>query len=312
MFILGGVMYFAAVKIMTRLTGIGLLSGEFNSLDNAFALTVPTVLSLLKNTYLYWAKCLVTAHSAWSVNFVFFANAVLFLASLWAALRWACGKKAKAGSVALALLPVALLPLAMDIMYILNQGKVHDLMNYSFWLIYLLVLLLVGRTAENRENKGLAGKFAAALRWLSMALVFVLLYGNVQSANSFHLQKELESDAFFSYMTRVMYRVEDCDDYIPGETPLVLVGQPEQTDELAGFEGNSRVTGMRYNASPFSDNWVVRPRAYFEYVLNNPAVLADEKLWEDMQTDERVQSMPAYPEKGCIAMLDDVLVVKLG
>ena len=38
----------------------------------------------------------------------------------------------------------------MDIMYVLNQGKVHDLMNYSFWLVYLLALLLVGRTAEGR------------------------------------------------------------------------------------------------------------------------------------------------------------------
>ena len=190
------------------------------------------------------------------------------------------------------------------------EAKRYAPSQYSFWLVYLLALLLVGRTAEGRENKGFAGKFAVAVRWLSMALVFILLYGNVQSANSFHLQKELESDAFFSYMTRVMYRVEDCDDYIPGETPLVLVGQPEQIDELAGFEGNSRVTGF-FSSSPLNENWIVRPRAYFEYVLNNPAILADEKLWEDMQTDERVQSMPAYPEKGCIAMLDDVLVVKL-
>lgn len=40
--------------------------------------------------------------------------------------------------------------------------------------------------------------------------------------------------------------------------------------------------------------------------------VSDLRFREDMQTDERVQAMPAYPENGCIAMPDDVLVVKLG
>ena len=40
--------------------------------------------------------------------------------------------------------------------------------------------------------------------------------------------------------------------------------------------------------------------------------VSDLRFRKNMQTDERVQSMPAYPEKGCIAMPDDVLVVKLG
>ena len=52
--------------------------------------------------------------------------------------------------------------------------------------------------------------------------------------------------------------------------------------------------------------------AYFRYILNNPAVLADSDVWNRMQQDARVTAMPCYPDAGCMQMLDGMLIVKLG
>lgn len=53
-------------------------------------------------------------------------------------------------------------------------------------------------------------------------------------------------------------------------------------------------------------------QAYFDYVLMNPAVIADTDTWNEMQTNSEVDEMPCYPEEGSIAIVDGVLVVKLG
>ena len=52
--------------------------------------------------------------------------------------------------------------------------------------------------------------------------------------------------------------------------------------------------------------------AYFRYVLNTRAQMADTATWRALQNDERVEAMPAYPARDCLQTLDGVLVVKLG
>ena len=53
-------------------------------------------------------------------------------------------------------------------------------------------------------------------------------------------------------------------------------------------------------------------QAYFDYILLNPAIMADYETWSQMQTNEEVKAMPCYPQEGSVAIIDDVIVVKLG
>ena len=52
--------------------------------------------------------------------------------------------------------------------------------------------------------------------------------------------------------------------------------------------------------------------AYFRYILNTPANFCEHRLWNELQLNETVQAMPAYPAEGCIRMVDGVMVVKMG
>ena len=40
--------------------------------------------------------------------------------------------------------------------------------------------------------------------------------------------------------------------------------------------------------------------------------MADWELWNQLQRDSAVGEMPCYPDSGCMALVDGVMVVKLG
>ena len=209
---------------------------------------------------------------------------------------------------------LALLPLGMNTAQLAFSVEAHDLMKYAFWLFWLLCLmpffllppihLPAGHTAEK------FGKPAAVL------MVFVILLSNIQTANVLYTRKQLEQDACLSLMTRVVARLEAREDYIPGETELVFFGVSEELNEkMPGFENTYDIGGGE-NSSPLVKSVVTYYynvyAAYFRYILNNPAVMAPNEVWNTLQEDPRVEEMPCYPSDGCMQMIDDVMVVKLG
>lgn len=308
MIVLGGILYYALMQLTLAVTGIRLSSGESNSLDQALTLTLGSILRLTVYGYFDcfdWLWDVFSVYPEWLAKGI----TVLLLAIVAAAgLTGVCSRKIGLPEKLLGLILVGLLPLGMNLMYVLTGGAVHYLMVYAVWLFYLLALLLAHWLGAQTENQNIK-------QWLSrgsLLLVFLLLYGNVQTANALYLKKDMEQDAFLSMMTRIVYRMEDCDGYVSGETPVVFVGRPEQLQEaIPGFEKFTGITGQ-HQVETADTRIEYRIRRYFQYVLGTRDVMAEDKVWNVMQQDPRVANMPIYPQDGCTAILDGVLVVKLG
>jgi hypothetical protein len=153
-------------------------------------------------------------------------------------------------------------------------------------------------------------------RAVSVLLLFALFCANIQTANVVYTRKNLEQNAALSLMTRVLYRMEEREDYVPGETVVVFAGVSDQLqDRIPGFEATYDITGCE-ESSPIekalaSYNYHVYA-AYFRYILNNPAVLAPSDIWNRMQEDTRVRALPCYPDAGCMQTIDGMLIVKMG
>ena len=300
MLLAGGVLYFLLLRITWRITGITPASGSSNSLDMMLTLTPRGIARLIVETYADVYRRLfrvVTPYPQWLTRTATGALLLVGVGSFAAGLKGK-GKPEVLGCAVLAVL----LPLGMNIVYVLSSGMVHDLMVYGIWLSYLAALLPVFRGET-------AGGMKKAARWICAGLTVFLLYANVQTANVLHLKKDMEQDAFLSYMTRVVYTMENCDGYTQGQTPVAFVGEPALRT-IPGFEKYTRVTGADESAvTGLSEQH--RAQAYFRYVLDNPAVIADSDVISRMETDSWVEAMPSYPEKGSVAMIDGVLVVKL-
>jgi hypothetical protein len=126
-----------------------------------------------------------------------------------------------------------------------------------------------------------------------------------------YLKKDLEHDAYMAVMNRVVYRIESYEGYESGVTPIALVGLPAQmADIVPGFETYRDPNGMwMSDVLCFADR--DRWRRYFDTVLMNSALFAPADIWYGMANHPQVVDMPIYPASGSLAMVDDVLVIKL-
>ena len=305
MLCLGALLYWIFVRLMCSWKDINLAMDSYNSVEQAVSASVPARFAHLYRT---WAWAFWNPAKAHVEPVMLALNIFLPLLALVQLLRWLAAGTTGVGEKALFLALLLLLPLGMNTAQLSFSRDIHDLMKFSFWFFDLLCLLLIFLVPPGRLSKH--------IRPFAGLLVLVMLCSNIQTANIVYTKKSLEQDAAQSLMTRVLYRLEEQDAYVPGETPLVFVGVSEQLGEkIPGFEDYYDITGCE-SANPvvkaFASYNYNAYAAYFRYLLNNPAVMADWERWNQLQRDSAVGEMPCYPDSGCMALVDGVMVVKLG
>ena len=203
-------------------------------------------------------------------------------------------------------------PFAIDVVYFVSKGMEHDLMVHSFYLAYVLPLMLIDVTSE--DNKGL-GKWTLVLnktrrpiRLVTMLAVSVLMaicLLSVRYANQIMLECQLEYESTHVLMARVIDRMEQTEGYVAGETPVVFIGFPGDAvaERRAGFPeprwGMEYLTGLTYQ-NPY--------RWYFRTVLGLPINIVP---GNELNNTPEVKAMGALPAKDSVHMVGDTLVVKL-
>lgn len=154
-------------------------------------------------------------------------------------------------------------------------------------------------------EKNISEKIRKIVGIAVLVCVSLLIFENIQTANTIYIKKDLESQAALSYMTRVADRMEEQEEYIPGETPVVFIGEYAVGESLNGFEKYEVITGVEYHSPiTFYDTY----KDYFRYELGRPISLEDADAFENNQ---QVIEMPVFPKEGSVTMIDSTLVVKL-
>ena len=314
MILAGGALYFVSLLIVETVTGVPLSTNESNSLSIALSLSPEVLLPRMMDAYEDTMARLINVFSAYPVDLVQKATRLLMYFSIGAVLLWVCNPRISLGSKLLCVGLIMLLPLGANVTYVLADGEVHDLMMVSVWLLYLLPLLLANRLSsvlKSRLPEQLPELACMLPKILVVASIFFLLYGNVQTANTLYLKKDLEQKAFSSLMTRIVYDMEQVDGYVSGTTPVVFVGSSDQISHVRGTESYALITGTWRPGTIIMED-PASYRAYFDYVLVHPTKIADASDWYSMLVDPRAADLPIYPEEGAIAFIDDILVVHLG
>lgn len=195
-----------------------------------------------------------------------------------------------------------LLPFGMNLTCLLSNGVDHMLMQYAVWLTGLLAILFAGWLAK---EDALSEKLKKILPLMIAVTVCLMIAENIQTANAVYVKKDLEDQTTLSYMTRVADRIEEQENYIPGETPVALVGIENIGNTKYGFERYGIITGAEKN-SPIT--YYDTLKDYFEYILGIQVNLKNPEEVTDWQS---VTEMPVFPKEGSIQMIDGILVVKL-
>jgi len=298
---IGGVMYYIAVKITPRITGVP-MAQRWNSVTEIGNLEIADIPQLVIEAYQGWFEYFISYKSNWTDQRIIAVFNLLVMVSLIVMAAVILVRKKLPVLCRIAVVAIiALLPLCMNIIRVLSPGGHHDLMTYSFVFLYIAAFAM----AEKLEVK--------PVRIICCLCTAAVLFASVQAANELYLKRNLAYQATFSRMNNVVHDMlqagyaEYDDDgreydrvYIDGNTKLHYYREFGYLDDIKEGNIDNAVT---------SDMKSIEH--YFKYVLGLYVEFCSEEEIAAIEKTEEYQNMPKYPHDGYIQYINDVMVVKL-
>lgn len=175
----------------------------------------------------------------------------------------------------------------------------HTLMEMGICFLYVLLLLYIERGKwETKAEK--------VLKFVGTLTLAALCYFNILLANEAYFQMNVSYEKSYSVSASVLQKIEDLDEY-PEKTRVAVMGTTHaksgDIDDLApsimGVSQDVYLNGEYHYISMWSHCFG-----------RNFGMTTDEEKNVIRET-VAYQEMPVYPAKGCVAVINDIIVIKL-
>jgi hypothetical protein len=304
--VLGLAAYYAILKIILHISGIELETG-YNGISNVGNYDgLKAILRSIVLTYYNVITDFITPKT-YHCRIMGLVNIVLALISFIIIILLVRNRKLEIKKIVLIAGLIFLMPFGINVICFISQGMEHDLMKYSFVLVYIFVEVLVMEANTLPVLDKYRGSMVVKY-WLPF-LLFVLLFNNIIYANQAYLKKELVYQNTSSTLNRIINRIEETDGYVLGETPVVFVGLLSNS-ELAMERTEFGITGTGLDGN-FSVTYYQTYAQYFQYVLSYPMNLLDPEASERWSEQKEVVEMSAFPAQNSCKIINGTMVVKL-
>ncbi|MDY3831958.1 MAG: hypothetical protein SOZ79_05715, partial [Candidatus Ventricola sp.] len=130
-------------------------------------------------------------------------------------------------------------------------------------------------------------------------------------SNQVYLKKNLEFESTLSLMSRVIQRIEETEGYVPGYTPVAILGTPEDSVfsvERKGFEHLSALDAASGSYAISTDEDMIW---YCWEVLGYPLNFVSTFELEQIGQSDAARALPAFPDEGCCTFIGETLVIRL-
>lgn len=308
--IIGAVVYSLGLQIVLRLTRTE-LSQSYNGLSTLGDFSGVSIVLLLKKTYSYYIMSFLTS-TVYQNRVAVLVNILLCCFLLAGAFICLYRKKAKLMEYVLLSAVFLFFPFGANFICFVSKGLVYELMTYSFVATYIAPILVINKLWENGSERGKIKVF-----WMQRGRIMlficcmILTMGNVIAANQAYTKKKLVYDATQSIMTRILYSVENTDEYVPGQTKVLLVGSLEKNPYCQNYEDFRMLNSITSLSPDVSVTYMSKYSSYFTYVMNAKLVLTAAENDPVVAQNKKIDTMPAFPQKGYCRMIDETLVIKL-
>ena len=190
MLLIGSLLYWVVLKICLFVTGISLSQG-YNSITNMFS-HKNDLIHLIIETYKSVFNLFLNPISTYPRPALVFILVLAVLATLLLVIKNILSQNLKVDRILLVITLTILLPIGSNTAYILNNGEVHDLMNYASWMYLAFPFLLISK----HDSLDPIGKNCFEKVILSIITV-VFLWNNILTANSMYLKKDWSRKLLF-------------------------------------------------------------------------------------------------------------------
>lgn len=300
------ILYYVVLNICLYVTGTELV--DYQGLSGMSLANLMVFLKQIPEAYLLFGKHLLDP--AYLDAGVRLAQILYLVFALGLALWLAVAKKLYRDPLRLLLLVagVALLPLALNFVTVLSVGaEVHQLMVYSFVLLFVMILKCAELVMAERVRGGKGGW--QGVFWANLVLCLALVWGNFCTTNTAYLRLQIKYENTIAAANRIVARVESLEGYTP-DTPVALVGYLPSNlygKTVPAFSQPEPLTGTDdtlllsyYSARSVLETYIG---------LHMPA-MTDEQ-WNAVYNSGLLDDMPCYPSAGSVILHEGVAVVKL-
>lgn len=219
-------------------------------------------------------------------------------------------KKKPKGEMAYILFLLATLPVAVCSVGIISP-YMHDAMTYGIWLIFVFCIVVFDQDKACLRDLQEKKKYRSGMIIYVFALI--LLWNNVVIANECYMKKDIEDKATLSVMTRVVDDLEDCEDYILGQSEIMFIGNGPYYYYMEPYSNIYEICGVDFRGPIYDTNvWFFNDyQAYFDYVMDYPLVTVDSDYYQNHIEEYTSLDIPAFPQEGYIVNINGVFVVNL-
>lgn len=299
------ILYFILTNAILRLTGTAL--PNYQGMDTMASVSLSERLAAIPDAYRY----AISLFKKWPFPHEPFriaqAGVVILSGLAFLFVAVSSGLLKQPVRLVLAVFGVLLLPLSVGFICVLAyNASIHRLMIYSFVAPYIIMIKLAELAVQEMICLKLRG-------WKSVSVVAILcsamlLWNNFLLTNIGYHSLQLIYETSSSLATRIVDRIETTEGYVAGG-PVALVGRIDRTDYAQNgvqyaqyYEAIGEMA--RYNA-------IINEALLQHYAaLQAPAPLTMEQL-EMLRQSEEVASMPCFPAKDSVKMINGVVVVRL-
>lgn len=207
------------------------------------------------------------------------------------------------GAVALLAALTAVLPLAINCMYMITaEDSIHTLVLYGFVNLYIWMLMLAQLTLEAAEKCTPSGLLLNA----QTCLLALVIAGNIYIANEASLHLYLRYENAYAFYTSLAADIKLQPEFTE-ETALAVIGNYQQPAYYTEqFEHIHAITGV-YGFVP--DNY--SNQRFLEYYLGFSIPFATQEEIAAIQASPEFEAMPVYPYYGSLGNFGNIMVVKL-
>lgn len=304
---LGIVVYMAVARLATMASG-GL--SDYMGISSMGSLSLSKLPELARQSLESYESYFLQNELGWNFSFIpllviaAWVSGVVLLATL--LLRRQVG--VLRGLLALVL--VLLYPLAGSLIHIMVAGAaVHDLMIYGLLYALILPLALASFAATHADEMGsLRSALQSLMSWIVIASMALTAYNYIVTDNKAYLKMELGFTQIEAYSNRLATMIQS----VPGYSPslaVVLVGSSNGDALLNVTPELSEIT-----LTGALNMGTYRTQYSYGYLLNRFSALPNYVYLDDMPEEVISgvsETMPAYPQQGCVQIAGDYIVVRL-
>ena len=280
-------------------------SEDYNGVGRVSLVSLPELITLVRDAWLLPVRMLLIPGDqtllSWHMSLI--PQGINWLTVLLILLQAALFFRHTPASALTSVFLLGIFPFAVNFVMVIAKGTVNGLMMYAWSFLYLIPVML----ADNVEKPA-----PRLLPRAAFAVTAVLLFFNIRSGNQLTFKRDLELSATQSAFTRILDRAEQTEGYVPGKTPVVLIGMlPSSSLSMVrpGMAELSRPQGMKYT---YSAAYETSQYWYLTEILgeNLNLVSHEERIRLTKETPDAA-SLPRFPQEGCAAMIDGFLFIRV-